>query len=119
MRYILPLCLFLSGCSSGWVDAPAPPSAVQPVGPPSQEALQKGIGSSVKEARLTQPVEISALRRTDHGPGDYFVCLREAAPVPGRPHYTFSVFFNNDVYEGSRQSVLFEECEQQQYSRLN
>jgi hypothetical protein len=73
----------------------------------------------VKESQLTQPVEISSLRRTDHGPGEYFVCLREAAPLPDKPRYLFSVFFDDENFKGSRQSVIMDDCEHQQYFRTN
>jgi hypothetical protein len=80
--------------------------------------MQKGVSNAVAEAKLTAPVEISSLRKTDHGPGDYFVCLRESDPSPGKQHFTFSVFFDS-LYKGVRQSVILEACEVQQYTRVN
>ncbi len=114
MRYAPLLLLLLCGCSS-ITDANTGPPPLQPVQPPSQVALQKGFGIVVKDARLTLPVEASLLRRTDHGPGDYFACLREANPLPGKPHYIYSVFFDDEAYKGARQSVILEDCEHQQY----
>lgn len=66
-----------------------------------------------------QPIEISAVRKTDHGPGAYFVCLREANPSTNKSHLVYSVFFDDDVYKGSRLSVLSEDCEHQQYLQLD
>lgn len=85
---------------------------------PSQEEIQKGVQIAAQTAKLIMPVEISALRSTDHGPGSYFVCLREATPLPDRPRRIYSVFFD-DVYKDLRQSVILENCEQQQYSAVN
>lgn len=118
-RYTPLFCLLLSSCSSIWVEASAPPPAIQPFQPPRQEALQNGVGKSVKEQHLAQPVEISAPRQSDHGPGRYYVCLREISPLVDKPHLTHSVFFDDDAYKGSRQSVILEDCEHQQYFRLD
>ncbi|WP_247354433.1 hypothetical protein [Bradyrhizobium sp. 160] len=85
---------------------------------PSREALQKGVDIAAQTAKLTLPIEISALRKVDHGPGSYFVCLREVTPPLDRPRLIYSVFFD-DVYKDLRQSVIVEACEQQQYSAVN
>ena len=119
MRYTPLLCLLLCSCSSIWVDTSAPPPELQPVQPPGQNAVQKGVDTVVKEAHLTQPIEISGLRKIDHGPGSFFVCLRESNPAPDKSHFVFSVFFDDDVYKGSRQSVILEDCEHQQYHQLD
>src|SRR5271166_2307921 len=57
-------------------------------------------------------------RPTDHGPGQYFICLREANPPPDKRHRYYSVFFDNDTYKGSRLSVIMDECETQAFSPL-
>ena len=120
MRRFTPLlCFLLSACSSIWADTSAAPPAALPAAAPSQEALQKIITNVAKEAKLAGPVEMSAVRQTDHGPGDYFVCLREANAVPNAPRLTYSVFFDGDAYKGSRQSVILEACERQQYAPAN
>jgi len=80
--------------------------------------MQKGVVKVVTDAKLMRPVEISALRKAEHGPGDYFVCLREVNPPPGRPRRTYSVFFNA-AYADARLSVILEECERQQYTLMN
>ncbi|MFT4116878.1 hypothetical protein [Bradyrhizobium sp.] len=116
-RYLPALCLLLSACSSVWPDTSGPiPPAVQLQGPPTQEALQKGLHDAVTETKMIAPVEVSALRQTAHGPGGYFLCLREAAPSTKTVIY--SVFFD-DIYKGSRQSVILDHCEQEQYARVN
>jgi hypothetical protein len=119
MRYTPLLCLLLSSCSSIWVDASAPPPEFQPVRPPGQDAVQKGVDTFVKEAHLTRPIEISALRKTDHGAGRYYVCLREVNPSADKSRLIFSVFFDDDVYKGSRLSVILEDCEHQPYHQLD
>ncbi|WIW44420.1 hypothetical protein ML401_23310 [Bradyrhizobium sp. 62B] len=114
----LMICLLLTGCSSVWVDADAPIPDPKPVQAPSQTAVQKGVGVLVKDAKLKQPVEVSALRKSDRGPGPYYVCLREVSAPADRPRYIFSVFFDNEDYKGSRQSVIMDDCEQQMYNPI-
>lgn len=118
MRYTPLLCLLLSGCSSIWADTSAPLPVAQPVEAPSQETIQKGVKAAMREAKLVAPIEVSAVRTTDHGPGRYFVCMREAIPSPNGPRIPYAVFFENG-YVGLRQSVIMESCEQQQYSWVN
>ena len=117
MRYVCLLCVLLSGCSV-FAGNSLPIPVVQPAHPPSQEAVRKGIDSSVKQAKLTPPVEISAIRKADHGPGDYFLCLREAHAVPDKKQLFYAVFFDNDGYKDFRLSVIVEACELQQYAQL-
>jgi hypothetical protein len=118
MRYSPLLFLLLTACSSIWADASAPLPVVQEVQPPSQEAIQKGVQMATTETNLARPVEISSPRRTDHGLGGYFVCLRESNQPLDKPRLTYSAFFD-DVYKGSRLSVILEECETQQYTPVN
>lgn len=118
MRYVFLLCVLLSGCSV-FADNSVPIPVLQPAHPPSQVAVRKGIDSLVKEAKLTLPVEISAIRKADHGPGAYFLCLREAQTVPEKKQRFYSVFFDDDAYKDSRLSVILEACELQQYAQLN
>lgn len=119
MRCAPLLCLLLSACSSGiWTDTPVPLPTASPVVPPSQEEVLKGVQNVVVQAKLKKPFEISTLRKTYHGPGEYFICLREANPSPEERRPPYSVFFD-DVYKGSRQSVIIEACETQQYTPLN
>jgi hypothetical protein len=120
----------ITGCSSS-----LPPSIYVPPSPPTEAAVISGIKAAVPEAKLTAPLEISAVRPTDRGPGSYFVCLRgtwlpsvgttEAKDIPAREPALFdqpqppaterrviySVFFGNDDYKGARQSVIVDACE--------
>jgi len=118
MRYVFFLCVLLSGCSV-FADNSGSVPVFHPAHPPTQEAVRKGINSLVKEAKLTLPVEISAIRKADHGPGSYFLCLREAHTVPGKKQLFYAVFFDDDAYKDSRLSVIVEACELQQYAQLN
>ncbi|MBR0865105.1 hypothetical protein ACVIWV_003077 [Bradyrhizobium diazoefficiens] len=79
--------------------------------------MQRGIQKVVTEAKLREPVEISALRKSDVGSGGYFVCLREMNPPPNERRRTYSVFFDAD-YKGSRESVILEKCELQEYALM-
>ncbi len=101
-----------------WADTSGPVPELQPVQAPTEEAIKKGVQIAAKAAKLATPVEVSALRKADHGPGDYFVCLREASPLPDQPRPTYSVFFD-DGYKDFRMSVILEKCEQQSYSATN
>lgn len=105
------LALLLAGCASS---ANLPP-AYHPSRAPSAKAVQEGVKKAATEAKLTGGLETSAVRPSDHGPGSYFVCLRQTAG--GRP--TYSVFFDNDEYKGIQSSVLSEACEAESLVPLN
>ena len=72
--------------------------------------MQEGVKKAANEAKLTGGLETSAVRQSDHGPGSYFVCLRQTGPSAGR-RPAYSVFFDNDEYKGIQSSVLSEACE--------
>jgi len=109
---VLPL--LLAGCaSSGNL-----PPAYQAPRAPSAKAVQDGIRKAADEAKLTGTLETTAVRPTDHGPGSYFVCLRQRGPSAGtRPAY--SVFFDDDAYKGIQSSVILEACEAQPWVPFN
>ena len=89
------------------------------------------------------PLEVSTVRPTDHGPGHFFACLkgtiqlsptspntaadgsaREPSNQPPSPSTVprvifLSVFFDNDVYKGARQSVIMDACETQQFAPVD
>lgn len=134
------LCLMLSACLSENVEVP-PPGTYTPPSPPAQAAVLTGVKAAASEAKLGAPFEISVLRPTDRGPGSYFVCLkgtipaatssspttdttarepssfdRQSSPTSETRVVYYSVFFDNDVYKGTRQSVIMEACETQIYS---
>ena len=116
-----------------------PPSA------PAQDAVISGLKAAASEAKLTAPLEASTVRPTDHGPGQFFACLkgtvlpspsakvaaddtaREASifyrppPLPSsEPRVVYlAVFFNNDDYKGARQSVIIDACETQQFTPVD
>jgi hypothetical protein len=110
------LSLMLAACSS---DPGLPASIYAPYVPPSPPT-QKAIVAvaTAAAAKLAAPLQISAVRQTDHGPGQYFICLREANPPPDKHQRYYSVFFDNDTSEGSRLSVIMDECETQAFSPL-
>jgi hypothetical protein len=108
------LALLLAGCAS----SANPPPAYHPSRAPSAKAVQEGVKKAATEAKLTGGLETSAVRPSDHGPGSYFVCLRQTGPsAGGRP--TYSVFFDNDEYKGIQSSVLSEACEAESLVPLN
>jgi hypothetical protein len=104
-------------CSNGVPDPSLPEEYVKPL-PPSEKALVASVPAVGIAAKLSGPLEVSDVRPTNHGPGRYFVCLREASPPPsGRPRY-YSVFFDNEAYKGERLSVIMDQCETQSYRLL-
>lgn len=116
-RAAILMSLMLTACSSGGgVSLPIP--VYVPPSPPTEKAIIESATKLAKDARLVAPLQISAVRKTDHGPADYFVCLTEENPPPDKPRRYYSVFFDNDAYKGSRQSVILDECEAQAFSPL-
>jgi len=117
LRYLIILSsTMLSACSSDF--SSAPPEYVSP-GPPSQSAIESTARSVAKTAKIVDPLEISAAIQSDHGgPGNYYVCVREAnAPSDGRQRY-YAIFFDNDAVKGFRQPAFMDKCEQQTFSPL-
>jgi hypothetical protein len=114
-RPAILLSLILAACSS---DPNIPAPIYVPPSPPTQNAIVVVATAAAGEAKLAAPLQISAVRPTDHGPGQYFICLREANPPPDKPQRYYSVFFTNDTYKGSRLSVIMDECETQAFSPL-
>jgi hypothetical protein len=110
-RYTILLGLLLSACSS---DHTTDASYVPP-SPPTEKAIGAAVAAIAKEAKLVSPLEISAVRPSDHGPGSYFVCVREVNP-PQDKRRCYSTFLDGDNYKGSRQSIIMEQCELQTYS---
>jgi hypothetical protein len=115
MRAFVALsCITLAGCSSA-SEYPKPPPYVPPSAP-SPAAQLRGAKSAAQEEKLTSAVEISDLRASDHGFGRYLICMRG---VRGSgPVSYYSVFFDNDTYQGVRVSVTYESCERQSYRPL-
>jgi hypothetical protein len=129
----------ITGCSSS-----LPPVTYAPPSPPTEAAVISGLKAAASEAKLTGPLEMSAVRPTDRGPGSYFVCLRgtwlpsvgttEAKDIPAHEpslfdpppqppqserRVVYSVFFDNDVYKDSRQSVIMDACETQAFTLID
>jgi hypothetical protein len=114
-RHAVLLGLMLAACSS---DLGLPASTYVSPSPPTQKAIVASATATAGEAKLAAPLQISAVRQTDRGPGQYFICLREANPPPDKRQPYYSVFFDNDLYKGSRLSVIMDECETQAFSPL-
>jgi len=137
------LCLLLGACSSDKIDG-VPIPAYAPPSPPTQDAVITGLKAAASEAKLIAPVEVSTVRPTDHGPGHFFACLKgtmlpspspkaaaddaarepsiffQPPPSNSEPRIVYySVFFDNDVYKGSRQSVIMDACEAQQFTLVD
>ena len=128
------LGLLLSACSSDKVEIGGAPVVYVPPSAPTQDAVITGLKAAASEAKLTAPLEVSTVRPTDHGPGRFFACLKgtiqlsptssdTAADGSARgsvPRAIFlSVFFDNDVYKGARQSVIMDACEMQQFAPVD
>jgi hypothetical protein len=109
----IPLLLLLSGCAS---TPGAPELAYAPPSPPTEKAIASAVATIAAEAKLVTPVEVSAVRKNDHGPGTYFVCVREVNPPPEKARRYYSTFLDNDAYKGSRLAIIMDQCELQAYS---
>jgi len=106
------LSLLLSACAS----TPGPVEmAYAPPSPPAETALAAAVATIATDAKLVSPLEISAVRRTERGPGSYFVCVREINPPADKPRRTYATFLENDAYKGSRLAVIMDQCELQTY----
>jgi len=131
---VMLLGLLLSACSSDKVEIGGAPVVYVPPSAPTQDAVITGLKAAASEAKLTAPLEVSTVRPTDHGPGRFFACLKgtiqlsptssdTAADGSARgsvPRAIFlSVFFDNDVYKGARQSVIMDACETQQFAPVD
>lgn len=112
MRFVaILLSLLLISCSGTHTTEPiyVPPS------PPTENAIATAVATLAKDGNLVGPLEISAVRPSDHAPGSYFVCVRDVSPSPDKPRRYYSTFFDNDLYRGSRLSVIMDQCELQTY----
>ena len=109
------VALLLSGCSS--VEMPAvtytTPSA------PTQTAVVEGIRKAASEAKIGPAVEISEVRPADHGPGRYFVCMRELVSSTSEKRPAYSVFYDNNDFKGERLSVIMDACEAQAFTAID
>src|SRR5579863_5108663 len=107
----LLFCSMLAACSSG---VQMPPVVYTPPSMPSLTATSEGIKKAATEAKLIDPIEISDLRQSDHGPGRFYLCIR-GVDSKYRRIRTYAVFFDNDEYKGLRSSVMIDDCEKQEY----
>jgi hypothetical protein len=138
------LCLVLGACSSEKIEIGGAPVVYVPPSAPTQDAVITGLKAAASEAKLTAPLEVSTVRPTDHGPGRFFACLKGTmlpSPTPkaaaddsqrepsifyqtplsgSEPRvFYYSVFFDSDVYKGTRHSVILEACEAQQFTPVD
>jgi hypothetical protein len=141
MLIVVVFAPLAAGCSS---DDLGSASELRVPSPPTEAAVIAGVKTAASEAKLTPPLEMSAVRLSDHGPGRYFVCLRgtwlpavgrsQTADTPAREPSLFdppsqpaaserrviySVFFNNDAYKDARQSVIIDSCETQAFTPID
>jgi hypothetical protein len=77
------------------------------------EALSKGIKQAITEAHFIEPIEMSDLRPTDHGPGHFMLCLRGVSNDSRTG--TYAVFFDDNHYKGLRLPAILDGCEKQTY----
>jgi len=109
------VCFTLAACSAP-VELPLMTAYVPP-SMPTMDAAREGIRIAATEEKLTGPIEMSDLRETDHGPGRFVLCIR-GIESKYRQVGTYAVFFSNNVYRGSRMSVMIDDCEKQDYRPL-
>ena len=112
MRFIaILLSLLLISCSGTHTTE----SIYVPPSPPAENAIATAVAALAKDGNLVGPLEISAVRPSDHGPGGYFVCVREVNPPPDKPRRYYATFFDNELYRGARLSIIMDQCELQTY----
>jgi hypothetical protein len=109
------VCFTLAACSTTVESSIIGPSV--PPSMPTTAAAREGIKKAVTEEKLTGPIEMSDLRKTDHGPGRFVLCIR-GMDSKYRRVGTYGVFFDNNDYKGSRMSVMIDDCEKQVYRPL-
>lgn len=109
---VLLLCSTLAACAAP-AELPLWKPYVSPSAP-ATSAVSDGIKRAVAEEKVGNPIEISAVHQTDHGPGAFVICLRGAGSVSGQ-RATYAAFFDNNDYKGSRLSVMIDDCEKQDY----
>lgn len=113
MRRLTALCcLVLGGCSSAIYDLPAD------VAPDSAAAIE-GARKGASEARLIEPVEVSAVQPSHPlGPGPYRLCIRgNSQAVSGQRVY--AVFLKGNDYVTVRMAIMADDCELQGFSPLD
>jgi hypothetical protein len=115
-RSTILVALLLSACSEVPRAAPLPESNYVTPKPPTEKAVASAVAAIAGEAKLVKPLEVSAIRPNDHGPGSFFVCVREINPPPDKPRRYYATFLDNEVYKGSRLAVIMDQCESQAYS---
>ena len=113
MRWF-PILLFISlaGCSIP-IENMSEPLPYAPPGPPSPSAQIEGAKKAIAEEKLTGTIEISDARISDRGWGRYMVCLKGRRDQQASNYY--SVFFDDDVYKGVRESAIYDFCARQSF----
>jgi hypothetical protein len=102
--------MFFSGTASRYLHCSIPAGTARRIA---------GIKIAASETKLSPPLEISEVRPTDHGPGRYFVCMREVVSPTSEKRPAYSVFYDNDNYKGARLSVIMDACEAQVFSQID
>jgi hypothetical protein len=113
-RAAILLSLMLTACSIP--PGPDEPTVYTPPPPPTEGAVARDIALAAGDEKLTGPLQISAVRPTDHGPGFYYFCLKQADPPADIRRTYFAVFANSEEYKGVRISVINDDCEHQTYN---
>lgn len=110
------LCLALAGCSLPVDDLSPIPKYVASVAP-SLKAQVEGARTAAKEELITDTPQVSDLRTADSGLGRYMLCMSGRRGTGDVGYY--SVYFDDELYKGSRPSVIGDLCEKQSYRPLN
>lgn len=89
----LIFCLALCGCSGPPIQTPV--AELNPIEPPNAVALANAFTVAAKEAKLSDPLEVSAARPAGPlapgAPGAFVACLRGVQPGIGQKEY--ALFF--------------------------
>jgi hypothetical protein len=113
---IVMACFVLAGCSYLQSDDTSlAPAYVEPLAP-TPEAQLRGAKLGAAEEKLAAPLEVSGVIKAERGLGRWMVCVRGARP--GQPVGYYSVYFDNELYRGVREAVVYDFCSQQSYQPL-
>ena len=105
------MCCVLAACSSLVIELPI-------ISAPEPLKAVEGAKKAAAVEKLVGLLEISAVREAHPlSPGPYILCIRGGVSDTALRH-TYAVFFKNDVYVGTRMSVMVDNCDAQVFAPL-
>jgi hypothetical protein len=107
----VPLCVLLTACSTSVAE---PPSTT--IGAPDPSKVTESLQKVAAEAKLQEPLEISAPIRAHPISSDpWIICLRSGATELSKRR-PYAVFYKGNDYVAARMSVIVDRCEGQAFT---